>query len=267
MSEGTETFQLSDTAAEAYERIFVPALFAEWAARLVEVAGISAGQRVLDVACGTGIVARTAADRLAGRGRVAGVDCNEGMLAVARRLRPDLEWHRGDAADLPFPPGSFDAVLCQAALMYFPDRIAALRDMRRVASGDGPVVVQVWGALDVQPAYQVFADIASRHIGDRATELISAYFCLGDHDLVADLLLRAGLSVTTARTHVGTVRFGSIDEFVKAELDGSPLAEHLDTATYARLMADCREELGQFIAADGTTRLPIEGHIVAARKA
>lgn len=265
MTEGTETFQLSDSAAETYERIFVPALFAEWAARLVDVAGISAGQRVLDVACGTGIVARTAADRLGGRGQVVGVDCNEGMLAVARRLRPELEWHRGDAADLPFPPSSFEAVLCQAALMYFPDRVAALQEMRRVASADGTVVVQVWGALDAQPAYRVFADVASRHIGDRATELISAYFSLGDHDLVADLMRRAGLAVTVSQTQLGTIRFGSIEQFVQGEIDGSPLADGLDAGTYARLMRACREELAEFIAPDGTTRLPIEGHIAAAR--
>lgn len=265
MSEATETFQLSDSAAETYERIFVPALFAEWAARLVDVAGISAGQRVLDVACGTGIVARIAADRLGGRGQVVGVDCNEGMLAVARRLRPELEWHRGDAADLPFAPASFDAVLCQAALMYFPDRVAALQEMRRVACGDGIVVVQVWGALDAQPAYRRFADVAGRHIGNRATELISAYFSLGDHDLMADLMRRAGMAVTEARTEVGAVRFNSIEQFVQGEIDGSPLAENLDAGTWARLMRDCREELAEFIAPDGTTRLPIEGHIVAAR--
>ena len=265
MGEGTNTFQLSDSAAETYERIFVPALFAEWALRLVDVAGISAGQRVLDVACGTGIVARRAADRLGGRGQVVGVDCNEGMLAVARRLRPELEWHRGDAADLPFPPASFEAVLCQAALMYFPDRLAALQEMRRVASGDGNIVVQVWGALDGQPAYKRFADVASRHIGDRATELISAYFSLGDRDLVADLMRGAGLAVTEARTELGAVRFGSIEQFVQGEIDGSPLADDLDAGTYARLMRDCREKLAEFVAPDGTTRLPIEGHIVAAR--
>ena len=265
MSDGTETFQLSESAAETYERIFVPALFAEWAVRLVDAAAVSTGQGVLDVACGTGIVARTAADRLEGHGRVVGVDCNDGMLAVARRLRPELEWHRSDAVDLPFPPASFDVVLCQAALMYFPDRVAALREMRRVASGDGTVVVQVWGAFDAQPAYRIFANVASRHIGDRATELISAYFSLGDPDLVGDLMRRAGLEVTVARTEQGTVRFSSVEQFVQGEIDGSPLAHHLDAGTYERLMGDCRNELAEFIAPDGTTRLPIEGHIVAAR--
>jgi SAM-dependent methyltransferase len=128
MASPTQTFQLSVEAAEAYEARFVPALFAEWAPHLVGAAGVAPGQAVLDVACGTGVVARAAADRMGGHGRVAGADLNEGMLAVAGRLRPDIEWHRADAADLPFADGSFDAVLCQSALMFFPDQVRALRE-------------------------------------------------------------------------------------------------------------------------------------------
>ena len=101
----TERFQVSLGAAEQYEARFVPAIFAEWAPLLADISGVGPASRVLDVACGTGIVARTVADRLAGTGRVVGVDLNDGMLAVARRVRPDLDWRQGDAADLPFPDG------------------------------------------------------------------------------------------------------------------------------------------------------------------
>src|SRR5688572_27748780 len=133
MAGSVETFQLSVEAAEVYESKFVPAVFAEWAPHLVEAAGVAPGQAVLDVACGTGVVARTAADRMGGKGRVVGLDLNDGMLAVAGRLRPDIEWRQGDAAELPFDAGSFDVVLCQSALMFFPDRARALREMARVA--------------------------------------------------------------------------------------------------------------------------------------
>jgi SAM-dependent methyltransferase len=153
MTGSVETYQLSVEAAEAYEARFVPALFAEWAPRLVEAAGVAPGQTVLDVACGTGVVARAAADRLGGRGRVVGLDLNRCMLAVAGRLRPDLEWRQGDAADLPFEDGSFDVVLCQSALMFFPDRAGALREMTRVATAGGTVAVQVWDRLEAQPGY------------------------------------------------------------------------------------------------------------------
>ncbi|HET9309868.1 MAG TPA: methyltransferase domain-containing protein [Actinomycetota bacterium] len=102
----TETFQISIERAEAYEAQLVPALFEEWAGRLVVATGVSPGHRVLDVACGTGIVARTAAGPVGGGGNVVGLDLNEEMLTVARRVRPDLEWRQGDAARLPFPDRS-----------------------------------------------------------------------------------------------------------------------------------------------------------------
>ena len=122
----TETFQIPLEAAEVYEERFVPALFGQWAPLLVEEAGVDRGDRVLDVACGTGIVARTAADRVGPTGSVVGVDLNEAMLIVARRVRPDLEWRQDDAAELPFEDGSFDVALCQMALMFFPDRAQAI---------------------------------------------------------------------------------------------------------------------------------------------
>ena len=136
-----------------YESQFVPALFAEWAPHLVEAGGVAPGQAVLDVACGTGVVARAAADRMGGLGRVVGLDLNEGMLTVAGRLRPDIEWRQGDAAALPFAPGSFDVVLCQSALMFFPDRAGALREMARVVTAGGTVAVQVWDQLEAQEGY------------------------------------------------------------------------------------------------------------------
>jgi len=126
MSETTE-WRLDDAAAEYFEAHFVPAIFATWAPILVDACAIPQGQRVLDVACGTGIVARVASERLGGAGEVTGLDLNPSMIKVARRLRPDLDWREGDATEMPFPDASFDAVLCQAGLMFFPDPVATLR--------------------------------------------------------------------------------------------------------------------------------------------
>jgi ubiquinone/menaquinone biosynthesis C-methylase UbiE len=147
MQRATETFQLSLAAAEAYESKFVPALFAEWAPHLVHIAGVAPGQTVLDVACGTGIVARTSADLLGGHGRVVGLDLNEAMLTVAGRLRPDLEWRHGDAQTLPFADQSFDTVLCQMALMFFPDRVRAVKEMARVVARERIVALSVPAGL------------------------------------------------------------------------------------------------------------------------
>ena len=116
----TETFQLTLEQAKAYDDLFVPALFGQWAPQLVSCARVASGQRVLDVACGTGAVARTAVDGVGPHGQVVGVDLNPAMLEVARASRPDLEWFQGDAEDLPFETDSFDAALCQSALALLP---------------------------------------------------------------------------------------------------------------------------------------------------
>jgi 2-polyprenyl-3-methyl-5-hydroxy-6-metoxy-1,4-benzoquinol methylase len=101
MAGSVETFQVSVEAAEVYESKFVPAIFGEWAPYVVDAAGVAPGQAVLDVGCGTGVVAREAADRMGGQGSVVGLDLNEGMLAVARRLRPDIEWRQGTPPRFP----------------------------------------------------------------------------------------------------------------------------------------------------------------------
>ena len=121
------TLQAQIDAANAYEALFVPALFGQWAPQLVEAARIRPGQRVLDVACGTGILAREVASRIGPTGRVAGLDPNPGMLAVAKRLAPAVEWREGVAESLPFPDASCDAVVSQFGLMFFTDRRQALR--------------------------------------------------------------------------------------------------------------------------------------------
>src|SRR5215212_5921818 len=108
-----EPWQLEGTAAELYERYLVPAITALWAADLVRRAAPGSGERVLDVACGTGIVARLAAERM-GAGHIVGLDLNAGMLAVARAVstgsNPPIMWQEGSALELPFPDGSFDVV-------------------------------------------------------------------------------------------------------------------------------------------------------------
>jgi SAM-dependent methyltransferase len=263
MTSSVETFQLSVEAAEVYESRFVPALFGEWAPHLVEAAGITPGQAVLDVACGTGVVARAAADRTGGQGRVVGLDVNEGMLTVARRLRPDIEWRQGDAAALPFQAGAFDAVLCQSALMFFPDRPGALGEMARVAGAGGTVAVQVWDRLEGQEGYGAMYAAFAEHLGADATKLESAYWALGDLDLMGSLFDAAGLEVTATRTRVGTARFGSASEAVATEIEATPLAQRIDRATHGRLLEAGTAAVRRFEVDGGRVELPITGHLIA----
>ena len=267
MTGSVETFQLSVEAAEVYEARFVPAIFAEWAPHLVEAAGVVGGQAVLDVACGTGVVARTATDLMAGRGRVVGLDVNEGMLAVARRLRPDIEWHQGDAAALPFEPGSFDVVLCQAALMFFPDRAGALGEMARVATDGGTVAVQVWDRLEAQAGFGAMYEAFTAQLGPAAAELESSYWVLGDLDLVGSLFEAARLRVTGTRTRVGTARFGSAAAAVATEIDATPLAQDIGPDAYRRVLEAATEAIRPFLVDGGRVELPIQGHLVTGVKA
>ncbi len=261
----TDTFQISAEVAEMYEAAFVPTLFAGLAPHLVDAGGVTAGSRVLDVACGTGIVARVAAGRVAQPGRVVGLDLNEAMLSVARRVRPDLEWHQGDAVALPFPDGAFDVALCQSGLMFVPDPVAALREMARVITADGTVAVQVWSALERQVGVRPLADAVARYAGPDAVDLIGTYFRLGDPDAFARLCDAAGLRVTGVRTMPVTLRSPSIDDYVTTEVESTPLISRISGETYRRIRADARIGLAPFCDETGALAMPLEVYLVTAR--
>jgi SAM-dependent methyltransferase len=260
-----DTFQLSVDQAERYEATFVPALFAEWAQHLVETAAPAPGESVLDVACGTGVVAREAARRVGERGKVVGVDLNDGMVAVAARLRPDLGWQVADAADLPFPDDSFDVVLCQAALMFFPDRVAVLRELARVAGREGRVGVHVPGRLERSPGYAPFVEIAARHAGAEAAALLGTYFVLGDPEELGALLAAAGLEVVATSTRLTAARYESVDAFVATEIGGTPLADRIDSGAYEQILEETRLVAAPYTSAAGRLEAPIETHAIVAR--
>jgi ubiquinone/menaquinone biosynthesis C-methylase UbiE len=259
-----ETFQIPLETAEMYESRFVPALFADWAPHVVDMGDVSAGHSVLDVACGTGIVARTAARRVGPGGRVVGVDLNQAMLTVAERVCPGVELRQADVASLPFDDATFDVVLCQMALMFFPDRTAAIREMGRVLAPDGTVVIMVPSSLDAQPAYRLLVDLAARHAGPEAVAMLGAYWACGDIDELLDTTSSAGLEPLSTRTRMGTASFDSIDEFVSVEVESTPVRERLTDDEYATLRSEANRVLAPFVDTDGRARIPIEGHLVAA---
>ena len=260
-----DTFQIPLETAEAYEANFVPALFAEWAPHILEAAQITTGQRLLDVACGTGIVARTAAPIVGPTGHITGVDLNPAMLTVARRVSPDLEWRQGPVDQLPFDDHSFDAAVCQMALMFFPDRQHALQEMARVTRPGGHIALVVPAALHQQPAYRVFVDIAARHAGPEARVLLATYWNCGDLDQLTATITAAGLRLHHQRTRTGTARFDSPEAFVATEVEGSPLIERIDDPTYAAIRRDTATALAAYTTPSATFEIPLLCHIVAAR--
>lgn len=261
-----ETWQVSDNAAIVYEQKLVPALFGEWPPRIADVIGINTRDNVLDVGCGTGVLARELATRVGPDGSVTGIDINEGMLTVAERIRPEISWKHGDVDELPFEDSIFDVVVSQFALMYFPDREHALTEMWRVLKPGGRLAVAVWGDFNQSTGYVTLAEIAQARTGSAAAELLRSPFVLGDKRELTEIFGAAGIEAIDIESLEGTARFPSIDEFVESEVKGSPLDDILDAQSYQLLLDEARRGLKFCVNGCGEVVFPMPAHIVAAGK-
>ncbi|MBI4205475.1 MAG: methyltransferase domain-containing protein [Betaproteobacteria bacterium] len=215
---------LDTTAAEAYEQFIVPALNAPLAADAVELAAPRPGERLLDVACGTGIVVRIAAPRVAPGGSIAGLDIDPAMIAVARSLvrGPDgvtLHWHCASAQDMPFASATFDVALCLQGLQYLPSCVAGLAEIRRVMKPGGRLVALVWSSLEDCKGQHALARALERRNVDAAA-ILKAY-SLGDSDGIRALAAEAGFRDVEIRASYTTARFASVKHFVEAFAAGS----------------------------------------------
>jgi SAM-dependent methyltransferase len=262
----SERGQVTKSAAEVYEEFFVPALFQEWAARVADAASLRPGQRVLDVACGTGVLTRAAAERVGPAGTVAGLDLNDGMLSVARRTAPHLDWRQGRAEALPYEPASFDAVVSQFGLMFFEDRRAALAEMMRVLRPGGRLAVAVWDSLEESPGYAAVTGLLQRLFGSRAADALRAPFVLGDRSALLSHFGAAGIPDTKLTTLRGTARFPSIQAWMYTDVRGWTLDEMIDDRQFASLVAEAEKELRRFVGADGSVAFDLPAHIVTATK-
>lgn len=259
--------QVTANAAEVYEAFYLPALFQEWATRMVEAARIMPGEHVLDVACGTGVAARTAAERVGPDGSVVGLDINDGMLAVAERVAPEIDWRRGVAEALPFDDDRFDAVLCQFGLMFFEDGPTSIREMMRVLRPGGRLAVAVWDALERSSGYLAFVGLLERLFGAETAGALRAPFVLGDPRALGALFAGAGYPEAVVETQEGTARFPSIESWVYADVKGWTAAERIDDAGHERLLREAARELGPFEGADGTVAFRMPAHLVTVVKA
>jgi SAM-dependent methyltransferase len=269
---GDERWQVTGSAAGVYERQLVPAIFGPWAPRVLDLAAPTAGERVLDTACGTGIVARLAADRVGPSGHVVGQDLNPGMLAVASTLAAGaapIAWVQASTERLPFADGSFEVVACQLGLQYFPDRPAALAEMARVLVPGGRLAAMVWHTIDHSPGFAALADALDRSIGPAAGAIMRAPFALHDEEALGDLMAGGGFEDVEVHREAGTVRFNSIQEFVFAQGTGSPLAAPIaaaDPAARTALLAAAETSLAPWQGA-GELAFPIEALLLSGRVA
>lgn len=246
----SERGQVAASAAEVYEEFFVPALFAQFPERVLDLAEVHPGHRVLDVGCGTGVLARAAALRVGDRGSVTGLDPNEGMLAVARRHAPIVRWEQGFAEAIPFSDGNFDRVVSQFAAMFFTDRELALAEVARVTKPGGKIAVVSWAELDQSPGYREMARLLADLFGAEVARSIEAPFALGDPAGLHRLLASVGTNPQVTRVE-GTARFASIDDWVWTDVKGWTLADTIDDRQFGLLLGEARRRLSQFAGEDG----------------
>lgn len=267
--------QVNTSAAEVYAEFFVPALFSDWPAHLVRAAQIAPGQRVVDVACGTGVLARTVhahtcpdantdagANRAAGA--VVGVDINAGMLAVAQRSAPQIEWRQGAAEALPFDDNHFDAAVSQFGLMFFDDRVKAIQEMARVVRPGGRIAVAVWDRLANTPGYAAMVELLRRLFGEDAANALRAPYTLGDTATLTALFRQAGLPQAQITTRSGQARFPSLADWIYTDVRGWTLADSIDDHQVAQLQQEAHHALAEFVQADGTVAFAAPAHIVTA---
>ena len=226
----------------------------------------AAGTRVLDVACGTGIVARLAASQVGPTGRVVGLDTNEAMLAVARaQPQPtgaQVEWQQGDATKLPFPDGEFGTVLCQQGLQYMPDRPAALREMKRVLASGGRLGLSVFSQ---SIGYQIFERTAAQFVGEKAAAIMREGFALADLGELSELLRTAEFSTVQMHTKTLPARFASARDFIDYQLGGrlASAVSTLSDETRTALVAALRKAFEPYVDSDGLA-FPMQAHVVLA---
>jgi ubiquinone/menaquinone biosynthesis C-methylase UbiE len=273
-TDNEEYWQLDGSAPELYQRYLVPAVTAIWAADLVDRAALRQGERILDVACGTGVVARIAAERVGPRGRVAALDLNPGMLTVARSLPPVtgaiIEWQESSALALPFADAAFDVVFCQLGLQFFPDRAQALLEMRRALASGGRLALNVFGPLEHNPATHALVAALDRHIDPRASVAKRAEHALADTEQLRRLVADAGFHNLEIDTVSKLVRFPSPTDYVQIQLAATPLASRVaqyESASRERLVEamvkDVAAALASYTKADGLT-FPQEVHCARA---
>lgn len=273
---GHEHWQLNGSAPELYERYLVPAITSIWAADLIDRIGPKPEDSILDLACGTGAVARLAAKRIAS-GLVVGLNSNGGMLAVAGSVPKaggvSIGWLQASALSLPFDDGSFNLVLCQLGLQFFPDRPLAIREMKRVLVPLGRVALSVYSAIERTPAASAFARALDQRLGPHASRIKRAEHIFPVAGEVGALMTREGFEQINLNTVTKRITFPSVLDYVRLQLIATPMAGLLGDRGAVE-----RESIVQDVAADteslldpemlrgGRLSFPQEAHVAIAHK-
>jgi ubiquinone/menaquinone biosynthesis C-methylase UbiE len=264
----------SGNPAQVYEDYMVRHQFRPWAAELLDRAKPQPGERVLDVACGTGIVARMVAQQMKGQVHITGLDLSPAMVEVARSTAAQegstIEWHVGSADSLPFSDSSFDLVVIQQGLQFFPDHAAALREVFRVLVPGGRVTSATWTEIDNHPFFIAFAEAVERHFG---TSAMYTPFALGDRKKLHALFIDTGFGEIAIERVGRSLRYPSPELFINLGVASTsaavPALQAMDATQRAMLIqavhADMAAPLEERVEGEEVV-MRMEAHILVARK-
>lgn len=255
-------------AGRGYEALFVPALFSCWTAHVGAAAGLGVGHRVLDIACGSGVLARHALGIVGDSGQVTGLDPAPGMIAAAQEIEPRIDWVSGSAENLPFENDTFDAVLSQFGIMFFQDLEKAAREMHRVAKPGGRLALAAWHDTDRNPAYRDMARLLDEMISPAAGDAVRMPFRLGNPNEPVEILARADFKDISVETKTEQARFPGIPTMVEAELRGwLPIfGIHPGEDRIAEILERSGSELSAWASPSGEAVFPTSAYIITAAK-
>lgn len=264
---GTDTESLEATA-QSYDDLLAPALFQPLAAIIAEAAMVEPGASVLDVGCGSGALTRELAKRAGDGVVVAGLDANPGMLAVAGRNLPTIDFHHGDAAALPFDDNAFDTVASQFALMLFDDRLQSIIEMWRVLAPGGRLTVAVFDGLGNNKAYGTIAETYEKRVGQDIANALRYPFSMGDVNELTSLFAKAGVAPVNLTTVRAPTSFSSATHLAHSDIDGwFPFAGFAVSPEDANaIVADLATAFAEQTATDGKISFEVHAHIVSAIK-
>jgi len=245
------TPEITDDLVRTHEQYLVPAIYAQWANRVAEIAEIERGQHVLDVACGTGTLARAAQLETGLTGKVIGLDSNQKMLESAHVKSRGIEWQLGDATAMPFVKNRFDRVICQFALMFIANRVAAIKEMLRVCKPGGLVVLATWGPLQRGGAYDALINLVKSYSGAHAAMKLSSPWALGNPGVMDALLLTSGINEYECHQREGQARYPSLRSFIETHLRLAGEFDNLTEQAFQEILNAADKELHPFLAPGG----------------
>lgn len=265
-------WQLNNDGPEAYEKYIVPAFSGSWARDIVSRAQLRKGNRVLDVGCGSGIVARYAYIELGERSCVAGIDTNKGMLKKACEIAhpkiSSIKWILAHINKIPFKDDIFDVIFCQQCLQFLPDRHRSLAEIRRVLAGRGSIYFSVWRSIDNFPFYTALYKALETYVNKEAASILMSAFTLGDSQKLRELFKDTGFTNIDITLVIKNMCFSPFDEFLIGGIAASPFSNDIFALSEKKrdeMFQMIRDSLSYYIHNRGFAA-PMECYVISAQK-